>query len=117
MSATYKITIRSGPQIERREAATLAGALDLVEQAGRALSAGPRRDTVDLRYREFTPGDLVAHRIELRGKGVRAGVDVRGDNTAQAFVGRMRRRLLDPQKGESAYEALRRALSSESVEP
>ena len=113
----FKVTIRSGPEIQRREADTLGGALDLVEQAGRALSAGPRRDPVDLRYREFSPSEQVAHRIELRGPGVRAGVDVRGDNSAQAFVGRLRRRLVEPRKGESPYDALRRTLSSVSVEP
>ena len=49
--------------------------------------------------------------IHLRGPGVRAGVDVRGDGTAMAFTGKLRRREVERRKRETAYEALRRALS------
>ena len=117
MGAAFKVKIRSGPVIEQREADTLAAALDLVEQAGRALSAGPRKEAVDLRYRTFTPEEQVAHRIELSGGGVKAGVDIRGDNRAVAFVGRLRRRPVEPKRGESVYDALRRTVSRESVDP
>lgn len=117
MKGEFTIKIRSGPSTERRHAETLEDAIGLAEQAARALTAGPRREPVDLRYRSFSPADQVAHRIELTGPGVRAGVDVRGDNTAQAFVGRLRRRLVEPRTGETVYDALTRTLSSESVEP
>jgi hypothetical protein len=55
---------------------------------------------------------IVVARLELAGPSrLRAGVDVRGDGSSEAFTGRVRRRVVDHQAGESAYDALRRALS------
>jgi hypothetical protein len=54
----------------------------------------------------------VVGRLELSGPGgLRAGVDVRGDGSSEAFTGRLRRRVVAQRDGESAYEALRRELS------
>jgi hypothetical protein len=55
---------------------------------------------------------IVVARLELSGpRGLRAGVDVRGDGSSEAFTGRLRRRVLEQRDGESAYHALRRAVS------
>lgn len=116
MSA-YKLTIRTGPQIERLKAETLEEALDALEMHARAASNTERRPAVDLRVRRYEPGDQVMVRAELRGPGVAGGVDVLGDGAVNAWTGRIRRRAVDPQEGESPYEALRTALQSVSVDP
>jgi hypothetical protein len=116
MSA-WKVTVRTGPKVERLRADTLPDALDLLEAGTRVAATTTRRGTIDIRIRRFEPGEQVATRAELRGPGTRAGFDVRGDGAVQAWTGRLRRRLVEPGDGETPYEALRRALQSTSVEP
>jgi hypothetical protein len=60
--------------------------------------------------RRFQPQDQVTARLELSGRGVRGGVDVRGDGSAVPFTGRLRRSQVERRDGESAYDALRRRL-------
>jgi hypothetical protein len=113
----FRVVLRHGPKVEKLDAGTLEAALALLERRARAVAAGPGRAPVDLRVRRFEPVQQVAARAELRGGGVRAGVDVRGDGSAEAWTGRIRRRLIEPRDGEDAYAALRRVLQSTSVEP
>jgi hypothetical protein len=121
MSA-WKVTIRTGPRVQRLRAETLDEALDALETETRAAATTTRRGTIDVRVRKFEPADQVATRAELRGPGrwrpaVRAGLDVRGDGTVEAWTGRLSREVVEPTDGESAYEALKRALQSVSVDP
>ena len=111
--------MRNGARVQKHRAATLEEALDLVEREGRVLSAGPGRRTVELRAKSFSPQQQVAGRVELAGRGVRAGVDVRGDGAAEAWTGRLRREVVEQDGCESPYQALRRVLStpSTSAEP
>jgi hypothetical protein len=114
----WRVTVRNGPRVEKLRAAGLEEALALVEREGRVLSAGPGRQAVELRSRTFTPQQQVAGRVELAGPGVRAGIDVRGDGAAEAWTGRVRRRLIEQEGRETPYDALRRVLDqSTSVEP
>ena len=113
----YRVVVRRGAKVDKHPADTLDAALELLERHARAAQAGPRREAVDLHVRRFEPVQQVSARTELRGGGLRAGVDVRGDGSAEAWTGRVRRTLVEAREGEDAYAALRRVLQSTSVEP
>jgi hypothetical protein len=109
----YRVVVRSGPRVARLEAGSLDAALELIEARARELARGPRSEAVELRYKTFEPVQQVAHRIELSGpRRVHAGVDVRGDGSVEAWTGKLRRRLVEQEKGESPYDALRRTLEA-----
>ena len=107
---SWRIVVRNGPRVAKHRAEDLAAALDLVEREGRALAAGPGRPAVTMRQREFSPQQQVAGRVELKGPGVRAGVDVRGNGDTEAWTGRVRRQVVEQEGRESPYAALRRVL-------
>jgi len=111
----YRVVVRRGPKVDKHAADTLDAALELLERHARAAQTGPRRATVDLHVRRFEPVQQVAARIELRGGGLRAGVDVRGDGSAEAWTGRLRRVLIQQREGESPYDALRRRVDPQSA--
>lgn len=110
--AGFTVTIRSEGHTDKYARDDLDAALDLLEFELRALSQTSRRGPAQGIARTYQPGEIVAVRGEIAGRGVRAGIDVRGDGAADAFTGRIRRRIVEPQPGESPYEALRRALTS-----
>jgi hypothetical protein len=108
----HRVVVRTGPRVERLDAASLDAALDLIEERARELARGTRRAPVDVRFKRFEPVQQVAHRLELRGERVHAGVDVRGDGSVEAWTGRIRRRVVAQEGGESPYAALRRTLEA-----
>jgi hypothetical protein len=108
----YTLTIRRGPRVARERYSELDAALEAIEKTGRELEgtadAGARGGTF---FRRIEPVQQVVARLELSGPGrLRAGVDVRGDGSSEAFTGRVRRRLVEQEGRESAYDALRRVL-------
>ena len=117
----WKVTIRTGPRVERERYDVLDAALDAVEARGRELAKTTTTDAVDVRVKRFDPVQQVTARIELSGPqrlipSIHGGVDVRGDGSTEAYVGRVRREVVKQRKGESAFSALRRAVSNASEE-
>jgi hypothetical protein len=104
--------VRSKAKVRKQRHERLDAALAELEQitgelAARA-SARPAGGTL---IRRMRPVDQVVGRIELSGPGrLRAGVDVRGDGSSEAFTGRLRRTLVEQRGRESACDALRRTL-------
>ena len=117
----WKVTIRTGPRVERERFDVLDAALDAVEARGRELAQTTTPGVVDVRIKRFDPVQQVVARIELAGPqrlipSVRAGVDVRGDGSTEAYVGRVQREVVQQRKGETAFTALRRAVSNANEE-
>jgi hypothetical protein len=91
----------------------LTDGLKLLEREGRELEASAdERPEGGTLIRRLEPVQIVIARLELSGpRGLRAGVDVRGDGSSEAFTGRLRRRVVEQRDGESPYDALRRELA------
>ena len=113
----WKLTVRTGPKVQRSRFDELVPALDALERRAKEIAAGaPKRSqAIDVKVRRFEPLQQVAARIELAGPermlpSLRGGIDVRGDGSTEAYLGRVRRQVLEQRKGETPYKALRRAL-------
>jgi hypothetical protein len=113
VTAGYTIIVRSQGTPHKHHFDRLGDALDALEREGGELEAGAREQPVGgTLIRRIDPVQIVVARLELSGPGrLRAGVDVRGDGSSEAFTGRVRRRVVEQQNGESAYDALRRELA------
>jgi hypothetical protein len=110
-ASPYLLTVRSGPKVERARFAALGPALEELERRGQELARAAEAPAVDLRVRRFEPVHRVVARLELRGpRRLRAGVDVRGDGSAEGYTGRLRRELVTQREDETAWAALRRVL-------
>jgi hypothetical protein len=112
--AVYTLTVRSDARVRKHRHQNLDGALDELERIARELAervtVRPAGGTL---IRRIEPVQQVVARIELAGPDrLRAGIDVRGDGSSEAFTGRLRRTLVEPRGKESAYDALRRALTA-----
>jgi hypothetical protein len=109
--ARYTLTVRRRGTTDRERLESLDAALVALEDRLDGLSRTERTDDERGLTRSYAPGQQVAVRGEIAGPGgLRGGVDVRGDGSAEAYTGRLRRRLVERGSGETAYEALRRAL-------
>jgi hypothetical protein len=111
---SYTLTVRSGAKVDKERHETLGSALDAMCERGEELARGADAKAVGgSLIRRIEPVQQVIARLELKGpNGLRAGVDVRGDGSSEAYTGRVRRRLLEQRSGEDAYRALRRALGA-----
>jgi hypothetical protein len=111
--ASYVVTVRSSAKVRKERHRDLGEALAALERKGRELAEDTAgRPVGGTLIRRLEPVQQVIGRIELAGPGrLRAGVDVRGDGSSEAYTGRVRRTLVEQRRGESAYDALRRAIS------
>jgi hypothetical protein len=87
---------------------------ELQARVGEIAQATTRRPA-ETRLRRYGPDEQVVARLELAGPERRlanthAGVDVRGDGSTEAYVGRVRRRAVAREHDEDSVAALRRAL-------
>jgi hypothetical protein len=113
----WKLTVRTGPRVQQSSFADLDGALTQLEARGRELANSAPDQVVDAKFKRFEPAEQVVARLELSGPErliprVRAGVDVRGDGSVEAYRGRVRRQVIEQRGSETAYAALRRAIST-----
>jgi hypothetical protein len=110
LGASYRVKIRSGPKVEKERYDDLDSALTAVEASARQLAGNSREDPVGGHLiRRIEPVQQVTARIQLAGPGgLRAGIDVRGDGSAEAWTGWLRRQVVEQRAGESPYDALRR---------
>lgn len=108
--------MRASARVERLRFDGLDTALEELEaRAGALASEAPKRP-VNLRVKTYDPVQQVFGRVELAGPqrfvpSVRAGVDVRGDGSLEAYLGRVRRTLIEQQRRESPLQALRRTVT------
>ena len=109
----YTLTVRADAKVRKQQHRALDDALQELEREGRELAAGAdARPEGGGLIRKLDPVQIVVARLELSGPhGLRAGIDVRGDGSSEAFTGRLRRRVVEQHGGENPYDALRRELT------
>jgi len=111
--ASWRLTIRNGPRVERARFDSLDDALATLERRLDELAPEARRDELQVFRRTIDPAQQVAVRAELAGpERTYAGIDLHGDGSSEAFTGRWRRAAVERRRGESAVEALRRTLGA-----
>jgi len=112
----YTVKIRVGPHVSRERVRSLDEAIDVLERRLTTLGPAARREQRRAFAREYEPVAQVSARGELSGPSrlrprIQAGADVRGDGSIEAYRGRVRRELITQDRGESAFDAMRRALA------
>jgi hypothetical protein len=112
----WKLTVRTGPKVLRSRFDDLEAALDAAEAKAREIAGNVPKTPIDAKIRRFEPVQQVAARLELAGPqrlvpSIRAGFDVRGDGSTEAYVGRVKREVVTQRRGEDPYTALRRELA------
>jgi hypothetical protein len=112
----WRLTVRTDGRVDHARFDGLDQLLDALEARGQELVRTASSNPVDLKVKRFEPAQQVAARLELAGPerwfaSVRAGIDVHGDGSAEAFRGGVRRVELEQRPGEDAFSALRRSLA------
>jgi hypothetical protein len=108
----WKLTVRTGGEVESDSFGEPEAALEMLESRARELIKEAPEESVT-QLKRYDPVQQVFARLELAGPqrllpSVRVGLDVRGDGSTEAYRGRVRRELIEPDRGETPYDALRR---------
>ena len=110
--------MRAGPRVEHTRFDALDSALDVLEARVTQLGDDAALRPADTVLKHYAPADQVVARVELSGPERRlssrhAGIDVHGDGSTEAYLGRVRRRPLERRDGDDELSAVRRALLGE----
>jgi hypothetical protein len=110
----WTLTVRVGARVSRGRFDAPGPALDALRTK---LADVEPLGTQRALTREYAPEEQVAARGEIRGPGrllptVRAGADVRGDGSMEAWTGWLRRTAVEPRDDEDAVAALRRVMGA-----
>lgn len=109
----WKLLLRIGPRVVQERAETLPEAISDLRISLVAVAAEATGEPASALFRDYDAVQQVIARGELRGPGrVRAGIDVRGDGSSEAWTGRITKQVVAQQAGEDAYQALERVLSA-----
>lgn len=109
----WTVTVRAGSKVSHEQHESLDTAIAAIAERAAELIPGARREEISFLARRIAPERQVVARLELAGpRGVRGGIDVRGDGSSEAFTGRLRRAAVTRRRSESAAEALARALAT-----
>ena len=110
---SWKVTIRHGSSVGREKFASLDEA---IEEARRRVDQIRREDRLPPLsvLRDFSPDEQVQARIEISGPGLirtpEGGIDVMGDGSVIAYTGAIRKRQIDADSLDEAFEELGSAL-------
>jgi hypothetical protein len=111
---SWKVTVRHGPRVGRKKFKTLDEAIADARRRVDEIGREDRLPPISM-LRDFTPSERVTARIEISGPGlIRApegGVDVMGDGHAIAYTGAIRKRQIEADSLDHAFELLRDALA------
>lgn len=118
--ARVKVTVREGPKVSRHRCDSVAEGVAVAREQAHQLSERAHARPVHVLARKLKPVEQVVGRIEVSvsegriGRPRKAGVDVRGDGSLEAYSGGITRRVLEAPPGESVFEALARVLFANS---
>jgi hypothetical protein len=104
------VTIRDGSDVTRSRFNTLDEAVAELRLRVDEIAQRTDMPPTTVFKRELSPVQQVVARGLIDGSRTHGGVDVRGDGSVEAWIGRWVRKIVEPYKRESAYEALARAL-------
>ncbi|HEV7918706.1 MAG TPA: hypothetical protein VGO97_03935 [Solirubrobacterales bacterium] len=106
------MSVREGPRVTKSRFGSADALFDELDRVTREISGRTDRAPATMLFRELSPVEQVAARIEIAGprRGLmrmRGGVDVRGDGSMEAYVGRTSRIVIELKPGETMVDALR----------